>query len=287
MARTYSLRTCASVVVATFALASVSSYGQNAQSAPTPPKPKTAVPVAMTECEGINNCATWTFLGAQGNGQWPSGEIANLAVDRYDDNTVVIRRADSTGSSAGLTAVYTGTRHGDRVGGEFTSSWPGHWDNKSGNWYATVGSPLSPPSVMHFCDVNCITLQWDNGHYVSTTRYSWESADYSSIWTVESFTPASVILHRRDTGSYALSVVYKGQISKEGDSLVNATNPFAGGAGQPANIKLAWGNALNTVPGSNEERDHGRQPQQRTVVVPVVVAPVVCVPWFFGMVCGQ
>jgi hypothetical protein len=240
----------------------------------------------MTECEGTNNCATWTFLGAQGNGQWPSGEIANLNVERYDDNTAVIRRADSTGSSAGLTAVYTGTRHGDRVGGEFTSSWPGHWDNKSGNWYATVGSPISPPNLMHFCDVNCITLQWENGKYVSTTRYSWESPDYSSTWTVESFTRESVVLNRSDTGSFALNVVYQGQISKEGDSLVNAANPFHG-AQQPANIKLAWGTALNSVPGSNEERDRGQQPQQRAVVVPFVVAPVVCVPWFFTVVCAQ
>ena len=102
----------------------------------------------MTECEGTNNCATWTFLGGQGNGQWPSGEIANLSVERSDASSVVIRRADSTGVSAGLTAVYTGTRHDDRVGGEFTSSWPGHWNNKSGNWYATVErNPVGPPSV--------------------------------------------------------------------------------------------------------------------------------------------
>jgi hypothetical protein len=253
-----------------------------ATAAQAPAKSKEAVPVTMTECEGTNNCATWTFLGAQGNGQWPSGEVANLSVEHYDADTVVIRRADSTGSAAGLTAVYTGTRHGDRVGGEFTSSWPGHWNSKSGNWYATVAAPISPPPLMHFCDVNCITLQWDNAHYVVTTRYSWESADYSSIWTVESFTRESVILHRRDTGKFALTAVYKGQISKEGDSLINAANPFHG-AGQPANIKLAWGNALNTVPGSNAERDRGQQTQGQVVVRPVVV----CVPWFFGMVCSQ
>jgi hypothetical protein len=67
--------------------------------------PSTAVPTAMTECEGTNNCATWTFLGGQGNGQWPSGEIANLTVERYDDKTVTIRRADSTGASAGATTT--------------------------------------------------------------------------------------------------------------------------------------------------------------------------------------
>ena len=88
--------------------------------------------------------------------------MANLSVERYDNDSVVIRRADSTGSC--LTAVYTGTRHGDRVGGEFTSSWPGHWDDKSGNWYATVEkSPTGPPRVMHFCARNCFTLMWDSG----------------------------------------------------------------------------------------------------------------------------
>lgn len=101
MTRTYSLGISVSRVLAILPLTTVS----HSQTAPS--KPKTAVPVTMTECEGTNNCATWTFLGAQGNGQWPSGEVANLSVERYDANSVVIGRADSTGSSAGLTAVYT------------------------------------------------------------------------------------------------------------------------------------------------------------------------------------
>jgi len=197
----------------------------------------------------------------------------------------VIRRADSTGSSAGLTAVYTGTRHGDRVGGEFTSSWPGHWENKSGNWYATVESPISPPEVMHFCAKNCFTLQWQNGRYVSVTRYSW--CPNTSIWTIEGFTRGSVLLHRRDSPCAlipnGLDIVYAGRISNEGNSLIFST---VNGSPDVADLRLAWGSALNTVPGSNEERDSGSQPQQRTVVVPVVAAPVVCVPWFFGVVCA-
>jgi hypothetical protein len=79
MTQQHSLVTLVPVVLATFALANVS-YSQNTlpsrSAAQTPSKSKTAVPVTMTECEGINNCATWTFLGTQGNGQWPSGEVA-------------------------------------------------------------------------------------------------------------------------------------------------------------------------------------------------------------------
>jgi hypothetical protein len=256
------------------------SYSQVAQPTPNAAQPalnpKAAVPVAMTECEGTNNCANWTFLGSQGNGQWPTGEVANLSVEGYDINTVTIRRADSTGSSAGLTAVYTGTRHDDHVVGEFTSSWPGHWEKKTGAWYATVGSPITPPSVMHFCDVNCVTLKWEDGHYLATND--------NEIWTVESFTRESVILRRTVTRP-AFTKIYKGQISPEGDRLVNAVNPFAG-PGQPAKIDLAWGAALGSVPGSNAERDRAQgSPQPRQPVL--VVAPVVCIPWFFTMVCAN
>jgi hypothetical protein len=245
--------------------------------AQAPSKARAATPVAMTECEGVNNCATWTFLGSQGNGQWPSGDTANLSVERYDSTSVVIRRADSTGPSAGLTAVYTGTRRGDRVGGEFTSSWPGHLDNKSGNWYATVEAPISPPSVMHFCAANCFTVRWDRGRYVNATGFDW-NPEFHSVWTVESFTRESVVLHRTDTGKFPLTAVYRGQISKEGNRLINAT-----WNGEPNNFKLSWGSALSATPGSNEERDRGKAPQQQVVVVRP--GPVVCFPWFFGVVC--
>jgi hypothetical protein len=243
--------------------------------AQAPSRAKAATPVTMTECEGVNDCATWTFLGSQGNGQWPSGETANLSVERYDNNSVVIRRADSTGSSAGLTAVYTGSRHGDRVGGEFTSSWPGHWDNKAGNWYATVEAAVSRPTVMHFCWANCFTLILENGRYVR--------ADGSDeTWTVESFTRGSVILHRHDApaewNGFSGDVPYKGQVAKDGGHLTKVTV-----GGKPTDFKLAWGAALNTLPGSNAERDRGKPQQQQQVVV-VRPGPV-CFPWFFGVVC--
>jgi hypothetical protein len=108
MKRLYSFQTPVSIALATLDLTIVarSQTPQSAQkAAKAPPKSQAPTPVTMTECEGVNNCATWTFLGSQGNGQWPSGEVANLSVERYDDNSVVIRRADSTGASAGLTAV--------------------------------------------------------------------------------------------------------------------------------------------------------------------------------------
>jgi hypothetical protein len=237
--------------------------------APTQSNAKAAGPITMAECEGVNNCATWTFLGSQGNGQWPSGEIANLSVEHYDADSVVIRRADSTGPSAGLTAVYKGTRHEDRVGGEFTSSWPGHWDNKSGNWYATIGAgPQAPPPVIRFCTPSngCDTFTWNDGHYDCV-----DDAGRRTTWTVESFSPDSVILN---SVQGALTASIKGKISSQGnsiaDGILSASNGFS------SHFTAAWGSAIGSLPAAPREAQ------------PVVVArPVVCYPWFFTIVCGQ
>lgn len=257
--------------------------GQDAPSraaAQAPSKARAASPVTMTECEGTNNCATWTFLGAQGNGQWPSGEVANLSVERYDNDSVVIRRADSTGSSAGLTVVYTGTRHGDRIGGEFTSSWPGHWDNKSGNWYATVEkNPLSPPGVMHWCAQHCTTWTLDKGAPFDKPHYGSEAS--GQIVIVERWTRESVVMNRRDnTPTFQRAAVLTGQLSSDGNSIVNGKIEWTPGGNYP--FQAAWGKAINTVPASDAERGGGQAPQQQVVVVRP--GPV-CFPWFFGWVC--
>jgi len=287
MTRPHSFGTLSSAVLIALALVA-NLQGQSPQiaqkSSSVPSKPKTAVPVTMTECEGTNNCATWTFLGSQGNGQWPSGEVANLSVERYDANSVVIRRADSTGASAGLTAVYTGTRHDDRVGGEYTSSWPGHWDSKSGNWYGTVErNPIRPPSVMHICLANCGTWTLDKGTPFDKPHYG--SVASGSIVVVESWTRQSVLMNRTDYNVPGAAVL-KGKLSSDGNSIVDGTitwtyHPCCGTGSGP--FTAAWGPAINTVPGSNAERDHGVPPPPVVVYRPAVV----CVPWFFSVVCSQ
>jgi len=80
MTQQRSLVTFGSAILEAFALAAVS-YGQSIPPARkatrAPSKAQAAVPVTMTERERTNNCATWTFLGGQGNSQWPSGDIAH------------------------------------------------------------------------------------------------------------------------------------------------------------------------------------------------------------------
>jgi hypothetical protein len=250
------------------AIANCQSSSSARQTAQSQSKPSSAGPVTMTECEGTNNCATWTFLGKQGNGQWPSGEMANLTVEDFDADTVVIDRADSTGNSAGLTATYRGTRHGNRIGGEYTSSWPGHWDKQEGNWYATIGkAPQSIPMVMHIC-IRCDTgmggtATWDKDHYLILP----DVPGQRTVLTVESFTSQSVILHRTNSGRYPGTAVLTGQISAQGNSIVNGIQTSPDGSSHP--FQAAWGTAINTVSGTR-----GADPV-------VVARPVFCYGWFF------
>lgn len=239
-----------------------SSPAQNG--APVQGRSQAAGPVSMTECEGTNNCATWTFLGAQGNGQWPSGELASLSVEHYDADSVVIRRADSSGPSAGLTAVYKGTRHGNRIGGEYTSSWPGHWNNQEGNWYATIGrASLTPPGVMRVCNQHiCGTWRWNNGHYNGV----WDGIPKTAIITVASFSPESVIFNRTDNDD-GRTFVLKGKISSQGNSIIDGEQVRDDGALH--SFSAYWGDALH--------KGQPAEPHQ-----PMIVGrPVVCYGWFF------
>jgi hypothetical protein len=106
----------------------------------------------------------------------------------------------------------------------------------------------SPPRVMHFCWTNCFTLELDGGLY--------RRADGSDeTWTIDRFTPSSFLLHRHDApaswNGFSADVAYEGQI--DGERLVSVLV-----GGRPVNdIQAAWGAALYSLPGSNEERDRG------------------------------
>jgi hypothetical protein len=109
-----------------------------------------------------------------------------------------------------------------------------------------LDDPLFPPRELHFCWTNCFTLILDNGVYRRT-----DGTDES--WTVETFSAKAIVLHRHDApadwNGYRRDVVYAGQVSN--DRLIGVTvngNPVSG-------IDGSWGGALNTLPGSNAERD--------------------------------
>jgi hypothetical protein len=102
-----------------------------------------SAPVRFAECEGADLGAwlcggVWTFTGNSGKAQWPNGGTANLVIEHFDPEQVVIRRTD-TGISLGATAIYTGVRKGYRVQGKVIYTWPDKWpEPKTGTFSATM-----------------------------------------------------------------------------------------------------------------------------------------------------
>jgi Domain of unknown function (DUF4124)/WXXGXW repeat (2 copies) len=114
-----------------------------------------------------------------------------------------------------------------------------------------IEDPRFPPHEVHFCWTNCFTLVLDNGVYRRI-----DGTD--ETWTIETFTAAAVVLHRHDArvngNGPGKDVVYAGQVAN--DRLIGATvngKPIGG-------IDASWGSALNTLPGSNAERDAQTSP---------------------------
>jgi len=102
------------------------------------------------------------------------------------------------------------------------------------------------PRQLHFCWTNCFTLIFDNGVYRRI-----DGTDES--WTVETFSDDAITLHRHDApadwNGYSQDVVYAGQVSN--DRLVGVTVNGKAVSG----IDASWGTALDSLPGSNAERD--------------------------------
>jgi hypothetical protein len=121
-----------------------------------------------------------------------------------------------------------------------------HLDPSISQSVVQLENPDSSPRELHFCWTNCFTLILDNGVYRRT-----DGTDES--WTVETFSAEAVVLHRHDApadwNGYSPDVVYAGRVSN--DRLIGVTvngKPMSG-------VDASWGTALNTLPGSNAERD--------------------------------
>jgi hypothetical protein len=122
-----------------------------------------------------------------------------------------------------------------------------------------AGSQVSLPQEMHFCAFNCMTLSLQGDRYVATSLLPGAIASYRSEWKIERFSPEMVVLRRHDSpitaGGQTFDAVYTGQISADGNRLINPTlngNPIG-------NVFVTWGLSLAQIPGSNQERDKALQ----------------------------
>lgn len=142
--------------------------------------------------------------------------------------------------------------------------------------------PPGIPDVIHWCAKHCTTLVWQDGHYANS------DPPFSSEYSLESFTNESFVMLRTDYktkgGETVLQgrAVLSGRISQQGNTVANGKitwtyHPCCGPGTGTSPFIAAWGAALNTVPGSDEERDrwqaaHRNQPGISPVWVVVVAA---------------
>jgi hypothetical protein len=225
--------------------------------------------VTLKECEYGTRCVgNWTINGTTGTAAWDTGGTSELMVKRFDSSEVLILRYDV--EHPAISAVYLGAVHGNRIEGDVVWKWVGQWNNKPlpGKWSATILSGTVPdgpsaavrsakqlPGVMYFCGTSCMTLKLDNnGHYVATADNGVKMRDGSamtSTWTVEHFSPESVIFNRVDSNGFAC--IYAGQIAKEGNGVMNMT---MNGKLAPA-LRLIWGPVPSWILGGSDGKDQG------------------------------
>lgn len=107
--------------------------------------------------------------------------------------------------------------------------------------------------MLHFCAQHCATFTLENGRYVRTAGGANNGS--FTVMMIEKFTPDLVNIHRTDTGRFPGSAEYSGHPADNGTTL--------SGNGW----KITWGDSLNTIPGSDEERARRAQQAAATQTV--------------------
>ncbi len=125
-------------------------YGLSATAAAAS-EPELAPPARLLVCESANDSCVlpnahysveWHFEGRDGSVTTPGGPIGvRLTVERFDGQTIVIRRFDRAGPTAGLSGLYTGTIDASRITGTVKWSWMGHSEVPPRGMWAAIIQP--------------------------------------------------------------------------------------------------------------------------------------------------
>jgi hypothetical protein len=211
--------------------------------------------VEMTECQGVNNCATWTLHRRKGIGEWPSGERAVLEITSLDSGHITITRTDFEGPTKGLEATYEGTavEDGD-LGGTFQSNYNGQ--HHSGHWYMQQAQVKSSNQQTSRDGLQQIVECEGRGCNISApTRVSWifngkkEGTGIFSTGnqplTIGRFDSNTIVVTRTDTsGPWRGSAIYTGHIS--GDQIQGTVEYHDPGRSTPRYD--VWTGLIGTTP---------------------------------------
>lgn len=262
---------CAAAMVA---LTSLTSYAQpGSRDVPLPPS--------------MRFCAYWCFTLVQKGDHYDAfrddamdGKPASTyTVRSFSRDSVALDRQDSGGNKAVLTgrvAASGNSVEGGKItwivgakgtvapyqltwGDTFGAAIPITVTHGFGGALLSAGSAVSPPQVIHFCALNCMTLSRQSDHYIVTSPPPVGLESYRTEWKIERFSPDAVVLRRHFTqtppGVSRPDTEFRGQVSADGNRLINVTqdgNPVGG-------VMVTWGLSLSQIPGSNQERDKAAQ----------------------------
>jgi hypothetical protein len=158
------------------------------------------LPPQMEECEThtARVCGIWTRTAGGFRAMWSQGSVASIEVVRFDSDSVVLLRADPSGSSEGMAAEYRGAIRapGYVVG---TVVWRRLGVTSRGAWVARWRAPMArgpvhnPPPRIRECETHTARV-------CGTWRRS-SSSLYSASWSQRS--AAKIEVYRFDRDSVA------------------------------------------------------------------------------------
>ena len=255
----------------------------------------------MQECEDAVGCVTWMFQGTDGQGRWPTGAVGDLTLETFNDNTVLIRRTDHTGTAKGLTAVYTATRNGNRLEGTLTWSWPKHGIFSSGRnkWHATMNlpqtasntavPPVAPsntsanpaepsseklPNGMHECEtgVGCVAWNFDG----KTGTGHWRHGAVAEL-TIERLDASGATIRRVDTTGAMKGLTATYEATRKGDLLEGTVKWSWPGHGAQSSGINTWNALILRPPDPAHVALKGEEPKPIPVKSNVESTPLLAI----------
>jgi formylglycine-generating enzyme required for sulfatase activity len=231
--------------------------------------------VSLSVCEdGVPACGSWTFVGLDGAGVWPTGEVAKLTIVEFDADTIVVRREDVQGPKSGKRVTYSAGRTGNQLTGQATEIVDAGDTSAVRNWHAVIGSTFAPlPPLVRACVTPdykfCWTFSWTGRQYEMASDTD-ITATQKGIASAISFDPASVVFWAENNNGYwSLS---SGRISNLGSRIMDAQ--FSDSNGTKGNQMFVWGDAIEEMPVS--PRKPPLQTRSRATA---------CYSWFTGVLC--
>ena len=208
-------------------------------------------------CESADNACSqpnahldilWTFNGIAGTATSAANSApSHLTIQKFDSSAMVVQRVDDSGTTAGLTATYSGIVKGTQISGTVQWSWPGHPDYPSNGTFSAIiqdsvaAAPPPPasqsvastalPSNLLVCENHgaCNAAWILNGNTGTGTWFARNTV--KANLTVDRNDPDYIRIRRTDTTG-GVSAVYAG--SRHGDqysgTIIYSSPDHPGGA---------------------------------------------------------